>query len=100
MELLPETPDHFLFRAKVRHDDAEGAAETGIYIGLKARASPDGDVLGYCALTFNDFEGAEPPPNKVTMPIRFYRVTNPVDAQTNTAPLTTFTPAGRTVAKH
>jgi serine/threonine protein kinase len=63
MELLPEVPaDHYLFRAQVRHDEARKLGVVGIYFGLKGRDDPNGEILGFCSLTFDDCEVWHRPP--------------------------------------
>jgi hypothetical protein len=95
LELLPETPpDSYVFRAKVRHDEGDSLAETGIYFGLKVRPAPGGDFLGFCELGFSD---CQPPEqrrcNSIEMLLRFYRPGSPVPLDCQTGELATYQPA-------
>ncbi len=81
MELLPATPaDHYQFRAQVRHDEAKKFGVTGIFFGLKGRSDNNGELLGFCTLTFNDCEVSQLPPppglqpgNELIFKVHFFR---------------------------
>jgi Protein kinase domain len=103
LEVLPEVrQEHFIFKARVQHRQVLRNDDVGIYVACKSRSAVGADVLGFCALTFNDCQNSrpavqpgEPTGNPVGLQIRFFRDLPAVNRTLNPGPVSYFKPACR-----
>src|SRR5262245_60435461 len=84
LELFPRPAlTEFTFSAEVRHE--QGAGEVGLFWGLQELDSPDGPVLSYYALTFDDLTVPAPNPSAPTGNALYLQLrTSPKEARVET----------------